>query len=158
VVTAYLAAMCIGACLLGGCAVGRPTGFTARSNSFCSDALTSIAKLKTPTDLKMQIQYATDRYTAVEHTVSELTDSSLPSGSAGQELRTGWLRPARASLLAGRSNLEQLRIAVNAGNTDAAATAFAQTESIGTQGVDTSLLAGRGLADCARLFTPGTVR
>jgi hypothetical protein len=149
------APLALAALLLAGCAVGRPTGFTARSNSFCADGTRSIAALKQPTDPLMQMQYATDRYTAVEHTVSELTDSNLPGGSIGAQLRSGWLRPARASLVAGRVTLEQLRTAVNAGDPAAATTAFIRAEAIGTQGVDTSLLSARGLSDCVHLFTPG---
>jgi hypothetical protein len=118
--------------------------------------LTTITKLDRPTDPKMQMQYATDRYTAIEHVVSELTDSTLPSGSAGTRLRTDWLRPARASLAAGRESLEQLRVAVNSGNRASANSAFADTETIGTQGVDTGLLDSQGLNTCARLFVPST--
>lgn len=128
--------------------------FTARSNSFCSDALTAIAKLPTPTSPLQKMQYATDRYTIVEKAVSELTDSSLPSGANGAALRDHWLRPARASLDAGRATMTTLRDAVHSGDTAATGPAFAATRSVGTAGVDTDLLRARGLDRCAVLFTP----
>lgn len=130
--------------------------FTARSNSFCSDALTSIAKLDSPSTPLRQIQYATDRYTALEKAVSELTDSSLPSGNTGKELRDHWLRPARTALASGRTTMLQLRDAVHAGNAAAAQVAFASARSVGTHGVDTSLLKTKGLDKCATLFSATT--
>lgn len=146
---------------LSGGALGRPRAFTARSNSFCADAWATITTLVGPSDPKRQIRYATDRYTAIEHAVSALTDSTLPSGATGQALRAHWLRPARASLLAGRAPLQNLRVAVNRADTTGSAAltlttaAFAPTQSIGTQGVDLALLRRSGLNQCARLFTPG---
>ena len=142
------------AVLLAGCAVGRPSGFVGRSNSFCSDALTTIGALVKPTTTKAQLQYATDRYTAMDKTISELTDSTLPAGSVGSELRTKWLRPARASLTAGRSALETLRRDLSSHSSSTAA--FARTQQIGVEGVDTDLLAAQHLTTCARLFTPTT--
>jgi hypothetical protein len=130
--------------------------FTARSNSFCSDALTSISKLEAPSTPLRQIQYATDRYTALEKAVSELTDSSLPGGNTGNELRARWLRPARTALAGGRSTMLQLRNAVHAGNAPAAQVAFATARNVGIQGVDTGLLRTTGLDKCATLFSPST--
>ncbi len=148
-----------------GCAVRRPTGFTGRSDSFCSDAMKVIAGLSAPTEPAKQLQYALDRYTAVEKAVSELTDSSLPGGSAGDQLRARWLRPARASLTDGRAALVRLRTAVNAvspadrdrtTSASSSAAAFELTQAIGTQGVDVGLLRAHGLTQCAALFTPGS--
>jgi hypothetical protein len=140
--------------LLTGCDVGRPTSFTGRSNSFCSDTVHQISALKPPLTPKAHLQYATDRYTAVEHLVSELTDSSLPGGSTGQQLRSRWLRPARASLTAGRTVLADLRSAVLADDNASITTTFAATNAIGTAGVDLNLLRAHGLNTCARVFTP----
>ncbi len=140
--------------LLSGCAVGRPTSFTARSNSFCSDSLKVIAGLKPPSSPLRQIQYATDRYTTVEKTVSELSTSRRPGGEVGAELEQRWLGPARASLLAGRTPMTDLRDAVHGANAPAASTAFASARNAGTQGVDTALLRSLSLTDCAELFTP----
>ncbi len=142
----------VAALLLAGCAVGRPSGFAGRSNSFCSDAVTAIAALSKPTTPKQQLQYATDRYTAMDKTISELTDSALPGGDLGSELRTKWLRPARASLTAGRATLGELRDAVRGGSSSTSA--YARTQLIGTEGVDTDLLTQQHLTTCARLFTP----
>jgi hypothetical protein len=134
--------------------VGRPLAFTARSNSFCSDALTSISKFDAPTTPLRQIQWATDRYTVLDKTVSELTDGSLPGGSTGTALRRNWLEPARASLAAGRQTMLQLRDAVHADDARAADVAFVAARNVGVTGVDTSLLRTRGLDKCATLFTP----
>ena len=150
------AAATLAALLLAGCAVGRPTSYAGRSNSFCGDALTTIAKLKPPTDPRSQMQYAIDRYSAVEKTVSELTDSSVPGGSAGQHLRERWLRPARTSLADGRAVLERLQEAVSAGDRPAAAKAFEAASAVGISGVDAALLETLGLTRCATLFTPSS--
>jgi len=139
--------------ILTSCAVGRPLGFTSRTNSFCSDALVSIAKLKAPTSPLRQIQYAMDSYSALEKAVSQLTDSSLPGGETGAALRERWLRPARTSLTEGRATLRQLRDAVHDDNRTAADAAFAATRQVGRAGVDTALLSASGLDRCARLFT-----
>lgn len=139
--------------MLTGCAVGRPLGFTGRSDSFCGDALKSIAGLHTPTTTRDEMRYAMDRYTAMEKVVSELTDSSLPGAATGNALRDRWLRPARASLLTGRGVLNELQRAVTAGDIGTAAPAFAATAAIGTANVDTRLLAAQGLTNCAKLFT-----
>ena len=140
---------------LTGCAVGRPLGFAGRTDSFCGDALTTISKLAPPATLEDKMRFATDRYTAIERTVSELTDSSLPGGASGQQLRERWLRPARGSLQAGRAVLDQLRTAIQGHDTPAADRAFARSLSIGTDGVDDGLLRQRGLMTCATLFAPG---
>jgi hypothetical protein len=147
----------LAAAALSGCAVGRPTGFTARSNSFCSDTNRQLAALKVPTTPKAHLQFATDRYTALEHLVSELTDSSLPGGSAGQQLRVDWLRPARSSLRTGRTVLADLRTAVRAGDNSAVVSAFVESNAVGTAGVDLELLRSRNLTTCVRSFTP-TIR
>jgi hypothetical protein len=140
--------------LLAGCAVGRPQAFTARSNSFCSDALIGIGKLRDPHTPLEQMQYALDRYTLVEKAVSELTDSSLPGGSTGDELRTKWLRPARAALTQGRTVLAGLREVIHDGDSASITRAFDVARNIGTEGTDTSLLRTRGLNRCASLFSP----
>jgi hypothetical protein len=140
--------------LLAGCAVGRPLSFTGRTNSFCTDANHLVSTLKAPTTPKAHLQYATDRYTAIEHLVSELTDGSLPAGTTGQQLRADWLRPARASLLSGRSVLADLRAAIKADNSTSIASTFTQSNAIGTAGVDVGLLRAHGLTACVPAFTP----
>lgn len=140
--------------LLTGCDVGRPTSFTGRTNSFCSDTVQQISALKPPLTPKAHLQFATDRYTAVEHLVSELTDSSLPGDTAGQQLRSLWLRPARTSLTAGRTVLAELRSAVLADDSASITSTFSASNAIGTAGVDLALLRSRGLTTCARAFTP----
>ena len=136
------------------CAVGRPQAFTARSNSFCSDALTSIAKLDEPHSSLAQMRYAVDRYTIVEKAVSELTESRLPGGTTGDALDNGWLRPARSDLTTGRGELGGLRDAFRSGNAAATDQAFAVARNIGTRGIDTTLLRAHGLYRCATLFSP----
>ncbi len=143
----------LGGSILSGCAVGRPLGFTGRSDSYCSDALRIIGRLDRPQTSLEQIQYATDRYTALEKTVSELTDSPLPGGTTGDGYRTHWLRPARASLASGRTVLASLQAAVAAGDAPAATRSFEAALTIGTAGVDVGLLSRHGLNQCARLFT-----
>ncbi len=93
---------------LAGCTVGRPSGFTARSNDTCRDATKVIDALHVPRDPITALGYALDRYTAVERAVSTLTDSSLPAGQRGRELRERWMRPARASLEAGLTDCATL--------------------------------------------------
>ena len=139
---------------LAGCTVGRPTGFTARSNDTCREATKVIDTLDAPHDAAASLAYALDRYTAVERAVSTLTDSSLPGGQRGRELRERWLRPARASLEAADDELLRLRAAVRRHDDGAVAQAFADASGAGTRGVDTTLLRARGLTDCAALFTP----
>jgi hypothetical protein len=128
--------------------------FTARSNSFCADASTSIAKLKTPTEPKAQLQYAMDRYAAMEKAVSELTDSSLPGGDQGEQLRAQWLRPARASLKEGLGTLEQLRQAIKAEDRERVQSAYQRSRNIGTDEQAANLLDTDGLTACSRLFRP----
>ncbi len=139
---------------LTGCTVGRPSGFTARSNDTCRDATKVIEALHAPRDAVTALGYALDRYTAVERAVSTLTDSSLPAGQRGRELRERWLRPARGSLEAAGAELLRLRDAVRRHDNGAVAPAFADASEAGTNGVDTTLLRARGLTDCATLFTP----
>jgi hypothetical protein len=140
--------------LLGACNLGHPGGFTAGSNAFCRQASAAIAKLDRPDSPKEQLQYATDRYTVVERLVSEMTDSSRPGATFGRQVRDDWLRPARASLVAGRTVLIDLRAAVTTSDAGAAASAFDRSQAIGTQGVDTGLLRAHGLLDCAKVFQP----
>jgi hypothetical protein len=143
---------------LTGCTVGRPSGFTARSNDTCRTATKAIGALAAPHDQAAALAYALDRYTAVELAVSTLTDSSLPAGRRGRELRERWLRPARASLQAADDELTQLRDALRRHDRATAARAFASASVSGTDGVDTSLLRTQGLTDCATLFAPGTTK
>ena len=142
---------------LTGCTVGGPTGFTARSDHTCREAMNAIGALDAPHDAVTALAYALDRYSAVERAVSTLTDSSLPAGQRGRELRERWLRPARASLEAADDELLRLRDAVRHRDDGAVAQAFADAAEAGTQGVDTTLLRARGLTDCAALFTPDRV-
>jgi hypothetical protein len=138
---------------VAGCEVGQPSGFTARSNATCSAAITSIAALPAPADPAAGLRYALDRYVIVEKAVATLTDSSLPGGDTGDDLRVRWLRPARASLGGATTRLEALRQAVRAADTAAATEAFRAAVVTGTAGVDTGYLRERGLERCATLFT-----
>jgi hypothetical protein len=140
--------------LLAACDLGHPGGFTAGSNSFCGAAAKQIGKLARPTSPKGQLQFATDRYTVIEHLVSEMTDSSLPGGSEGAQVRDHWLRPARTSLSDGRSILVALRSAANSRDVAVADTQFARSLAIGTDDVDTALLRAHGLTQCANVFSP----
>jgi hypothetical protein len=144
--------------LLAGCDLGHPGGFTAGSNSFCGAASKQIGQLARPTTPKAQLQYATDRYTVIEHLVSETTDSSLPGGTEGAQVRDHWLRPARASLVQGRSVLVALRDAANQHDVAGADVQFGHSLAIGTQDVDTSLLRTHGLTQCANVFEPTSVQ
>jgi hypothetical protein len=153
-IVAALAA--VGALTLTGCDFGHPGGFTARSNSYCRDTTTVIAKLVTPTSPKTQLQFALDRYTDIERLVSELTDATRPGGTEGDQLNQRWLRPARASLTDGRAVLAQLRSAANAGDRAGATTRFGESLAIGTVGVDAAYLRSVGLTDCADAFGPTT--
>lgn len=147
VLAAGLLAITVAGCSSGG------SGYVSRSNHTCADARKTITGLKAPADPKAGLAYALDRYTAIEHAVSTLTDSSLPGGSTGRDLRERWLRPARASLEAGDHELSQLRDAARAGDRATASSAFTAATAAGTAGVDTALLRSRSLSTCAALFT-----
>ena len=146
----------LAAATLAGCAVGQPSGFTARSNDTCRTAIRAIEALDAPRNATAALAYALDRFTAVEHAVSTLTDSSLPGGQSGRDLRDRWLRPARASLESADHDLDRLRDAVRSNDHDEAVHAFAAAVQAGTAGIDTGLLRTRGLTTCASLFTPVT--
>ena len=146
----------IAAVALVGCSASSPSTFAAHGNRTCADTTKTITALRTPRDPRAALAYALDRYVALEHAVSTLTDSSLPGGTVGRELRTRWLRPARASLRAADASLNRLRDAARAGDRAAASAAFATAATAGTAGVDTSLLRTRALITCAGLFTPST--
>ncbi len=151
-----LVAVAAVAAAVAGCSVGQPTGFVARSNDTCTTATKVIDALKAPRDPGAALAFALDRYTALEHAVSTLTDSSLPGGQSGRELRERWLRPARASLRGADDELARLRAAVRRRDGAAAKVAFGSAAMAGTSGVDTTLLRTRGLTRCATLFTPNT--
>lgn len=140
---------------IAGCSSGG-SGYVSRSNHTCAETRKTISKLKAPTDAKAGLAYALDRYVAVEQAVSTLTDSSLPGGSAGRDLRDRWLRPARASLEAADADLNKLRDAARSGDRSAASSAFTAASAAGTAGVDTGLLRSRSLTTCAELFTAST--
>jgi hypothetical protein len=149
--TALLAATAVFG--LSSCAVGEPSGFTARSNHTCAQARDEISALSAPTDPKSALSWAIERYTAMDKVVSTLTDAPLPAGAKGAALRAGWLRPARASLRTGRDQLDRLRSAVQRKppSPDAPA-AFAASAAAGTGGVDLRLLQSSGLTTCATVF------
>jgi len=138
-----------------GCSSGG-SGYVSRSNHTCAETRKTIGQLKPPADPKAGLAYALDRYVAVEKAVSTLTDSSLPGGPTGRDLRNRWLRPARASLKTGNADLKQLRDAARDGDRSAASSAFTAASAAGTAGVDTDLLRARSLTTCAELFTPST--
>lgn len=139
--------------VLAGCSSGS-SGWVHRSDHTCAEANQTIAELKAPRDPKAALAYALDRYVALEHAVSALTDSALPGGALGRDLRTLWLRPARASLRAADADLRRLRTAARAGDRTGASVAFGAATTAGTSGVDTALLRTRGLDACSTLFTP----
>jgi hypothetical protein len=134
------------------CACGDSTGFTERTEHTCATAATSIDALARPATPADGLRYALDRYSAIELAVSTVTDSRLPTGTAGAELRARWLRPARASLGSGWSDLSALQRAVHDGQAPAAATAFTAAAQAGAVSVDTGLLSADGLPTCAALF------
>ena len=144
----------IGSIGLASCSLGGSSGFVTRSNHTCADATKTIEALKSPRDPHAALAYALDRYVQVEHAVSTLTDSSLPGGADGRDLRDRWLRPARASLRTADASLNRLRDAVHDGDLDGVSSAFAAAAEAGTSGVDTALLRTRGLDACSTLFTP----
>jgi hypothetical protein len=139
---------------LAGCAVGQPSGFTARSNATCGHASAAITKLRAASDPSAALRYTLDRYVIVEKAVATLTDSRLPNGQTGPELRDRWLQPARTSLGTATVELERLRQAVRRADRHAAASAFASAVVTGTVGVDAGYLLAQRLDKCAALFTP----
>jgi hypothetical protein len=144
--------------VLAGC--GSAAGFAQRTEHTCSSATNTIAALAPPVDPAAGLRYALDRYSAVELAVATVTDSTLPAGSTGADLRQGWLRPARASLSTSWPALARLQVAVKNGDAPAAATAFTAAAAAGTGSVDTALLAADALPSCETLFsatpvTPG---
>jgi hypothetical protein len=142
------------AVVAAGCSVGRPAGFMSRSNQTCADADQAIMALANPDDPSAALRYALDRYVIIEKAVATVTDASLPGGATGRDLRSRWLRPARASLARGRAELEDLRQAVRGGHPGAARPAFEVAVVTGTAGVDTGYLHEQRLDRCATVFTP----
>ena len=120
-------------------------GFTARSNATCGHASAAITKLRAASDLSAALRYTLDRYVIVEKAVATLTDSRLPDGQTGRELRDRWLQPARTSLGTATVELERLRQAVRRADRDAAASAFASAVVTGTVGVDAGYLLAQRL-------------
>jgi outer membrane murein-binding lipoprotein Lpp len=138
---------------VSGCAVGQPRQFTARANQLCADVSRSVSNLQTATEGVEAMRWSMTRYTDMEHLVAQLTDdTNIPGGATGEELRNRWLRPARASLVTGRDDLEDLRQAIHH---DPATVEPALTASLraGADGVDTAYLARVGLLECAVAFT-----
>jgi hypothetical protein len=139
--------------LLSGC--GDSTTFTQRTDDTCAHAITTIAALDAPTDPGAGLRYALDRFGAIDLAVSTVTDSTLPSGAEGDQLRQRWLQPARASLARARPALAQLQTDVQHGDRAQAAAAFATAAGAGTGSVDPAVLTGHGLLRCAALFSAG---
>lgn len=139
---------------VAGCAVGQPSGFTARANQLCEDVDRNLSDLQTANEGTEALRWSMRRYTDIEHLVALITDDpAIPGGPPGEELRNRWLRPARASLAHGLDDLERLRQAIRH---DPAAVGPALTASLraGTAGVDTAYLERTGLPACAVTFTP----
>jgi hypothetical protein len=139
---------------LAGCAAGQPREFTARANQLCADVSRTVSGLPTATEGTEALRWSMRRYTDMEHLVAQLTDDlAIPGGTSGAELRDRWLRPARASLVRGLDDLDDLRQAIRR---DPAAVRPALTASLraGTAGVDTAYLDRAGLAACALTFNP----
>lgn len=131
---------------------GGSADFTRQAEATCSTAARTIAALNRPSDPAAGLRYALDRYAAVELAVSTVTDSALPGGEPGQALRQGWLRPARASLLAARPALSDLQHAVADHDRVAAAAAFTRAAGAGTASVDVAVLRSQQLPSCADVF------
>ncbi|MEP6599381.1 MAG: hypothetical protein ABJB98_08050 [Actinomycetota bacterium] len=137
---------------VAGCTVARPTGFDARTDATCGEAMMAVGDLDAPADPAAGLRYALDRYVIVEKVVATVTDSALPGGDAGRALRDRWLRPARASLRSGSDALRRLRDASRANDRAAAMSAFSAAAAAGATGVDLTLLVDRSLPRCAALF------
>jgi hypothetical protein len=142
--------------LLTGC--GESTPFAQRTEHTCATASATITGLSAPVNPSTGLKFALDRFSAMDLAVSTVTDSSLPSGSAGAQLRERWLVPARASLATGRTALAALQRAVHQGDDQAAATEFTIAAAAGTAAVDPSVLTATGLPECAALFSPSNTR
>jgi hypothetical protein len=138
---------------VAGCTVGQPREFAARANHLCAEVSRIVARLQPATEGTEALRWSMKRYTDIEHLVALLTDDpAIPGGASGEELRDRWLRPARASLVRGHDDLEDLRQAIHH---DPATVRPALTASLraGTAGVDTAYLDRAGLDACALTFT-----
>jgi hypothetical protein len=136
--------------LLTGC--GDSTNFAQRTDDTCAHAMTTIAGLGAPSDPRAGLKYALDRFGAMDLAVSTVTDSALPPGAEGDQLRQRWLQPARTSLARARPALAQLQVAVQHGDRVPAAAAFSAVAGAGTGSVDPEVLTSHGLPRCAALF------
>lgn len=142
---------------LSACTLGQPVDFRHRTDDACQGVRRSIARLDPPRDGASALRFALDRYVAVERLVAQVTDDAgLPGGTTGAQLRMRWLRPARASLRSGRTDLATLRQAVRHGDRPAVDRALVTAVAAGTRGVDTGVLRERGLPGCAAVFTTPT--
>jgi len=142
--------------LLAGCTTSSAR-FADRADAACAKAQHTIDRLSLRGDTSTgsttaTLRKAIDQYTIMERLVSEIAEGVLPGGAAGQEIRSGWLEPARASLSARRTDLDALSRAVDSGDADSIARWSAAAALAGTDGVDTGYLGSHDMAACAALF------
>lgn len=148
--------MLLAALALTACTLGEPASFSARADRYCASSVRLVAKLKYASTGTDALRYSSARYLVVERTVSELTDDvGLPGGRKGEAYRARWLRPARASLKQGITDLDRLRHAVKGNDPAAVASAVKAANAAGTAGVDTAYLTAQKLPQCAAAFGAG---
>jgi hypothetical protein len=144
------------AALTAACAVGQPRDFAARADRLCAGVNRSLDHLTEAAQGVPALRWASTRHTDIEHLVAQLTDDTgLPGGGGGIALRDKWLRPARASLTQGLTDLETLRQAIRH-DPAAVGPALAAALRAGTAGVDTGYLTEQHMPACALTFTAPT--
>jgi predicted acylesterase/phospholipase RssA len=152
-----LAGALAAAVLLAGCTAGTPRRFTDRADVLCGRVVRSLDRLAPAASGTPALVWASERHTYLEHLVAQLTDdSAIPGGTAGQDVRDRWLRPARASLVQGLVDLETLRQAIRHGTPAQVTAALGAALRGGSAGVDTGYLHSSGMASCATVFTAPT--
>jgi hypothetical protein len=144
---------------LTACDLGQPRRFTARAEKYCATAIRAIAAdtsstatSPTATSVPDPVAYVVDRFTQLDRVlVIVSTDRGFPGGTDGATLRSEWIRPARASLSAGRPSLDTLRQVVGAPSAQRTQV-FAVAARAGDGGVRVSVLRKLQLPHCAALF------
>ena len=135
---------------LGGCQLGQPHSFTARTEKNCAAVVRSLTAHIPVTD---PVAYTVDRFGALDRLlVTVTTDRGFPGGTDGADLHADWVVPARAALKAGRPSLDSLR-EIPATSAAARARAFRIAVRVGDAGVRTATLRRLGLVQCATLYT-----
>lgn len=135
---------------LGGCGGSERDRFVAKANHFCAQARTSFAAMQAP-PASSGISYGITYYSEFDRLITVLDTLSPPANDAA-DIRSRWLRPARAALTDFRPQLDVLRAASDRGDQRSVDVRLARLRSLGTVGVDGDYVASLGATACTPIF------